>query len=101
MKSYTYQPIAEDSDEIRLIKFIDIDVIKIIHTNLNNPPKYRALSYCWGTEPCPDPVTVSTIVEGKRTRQSMTVGANCMLALTRLFQDDSDTPVWIDALCID
>jgi hypothetical protein len=39
------------------------------------------------------------VVDGKRARRSMSVGANCILALTRLFQHESDSLVWIDAIC--
>jgi hypothetical protein len=97
---YEHQPIDRDSDEFRLVRLVDVDTV-IFHANLGNPPGYRALSYTWGEQTKTMPLEV--LIDGSTTLQSrrMEVTVNCMGALKRLFEDDSSTPVWIDAICID
>lgn len=95
---FKHEPILENSDDIRLIRLIAPDTIKIFHTPLQDVPKYRALSYVWGTEDCQAPLHVS--IGGQELRQ-LKIKDNCMQAILRLYQDDPKTPVWIDAICID
>lgn len=95
---FKYEPILENSDDIRLIRLIAPDTIEIFHAPLQDVPKYRALSYVWGTEDCQAPLYVS--IGGQELRQ-LNIKNNCVQAILRLYQDDPKTPVWIDAICID
>jgi hypothetical protein len=95
---FKHEPIHENSDDIRLIRLIAPDTIEIFHTPLQDVPKYRALSYVWGTENCQVPLHVS--IGGQELRQ-LNIKDNCMQAIFRVYQDDPKTPVWIDAICID
>jgi hypothetical protein len=97
-KPFKHEPILENSDDIRLIRLIAPDTIEIFHAPLKDVPKYRALSYVWGTEDCQAPLHVSI---GGQALHQLNIKHNCMEAILRLYQDDPKTPVWIDAICID
>jgi hypothetical protein len=125
MEPFKHQPIPTESDDIRLIRFINEETIEIIHTPLEKAPEYRALSYAWGDkrDRCTDPIRVAitepressgessasvsassgstSTIRRRKKHRSMDVTLNCQLALRRIFEDDSTTAVWIDAICID
>jgi hypothetical protein len=48
-----------------------------------------------------DPLSVLIDSSGTLERRALRVTKNCMGALTRLYNDDPLTPIWIDAICID
>jgi hypothetical protein len=100
-RSFIYDPIPQDSDQIRLLRFFDSKTILIFHASLSNPPGYRALSYTWGNSLSDEPLQVLIDVDGELQPRNLVVTENCMGALKRLYEDDSLTPVWVDAICID
>ncbi len=95
---YKHEPIRKDSDDIRLIRLLSPDTIEIFQASLQNPPEYRALSYVWGTK---DSQKLLKVSDSKHGLRHMKIRENCMQAISRLYQDDSKVPVWIDAICID
>lgn len=107
---YQYQPIS-DPRATRLImlrKSPDENAplsCAIVETTLDKPANYYALSYTWGSEgpseameilPDRDSTTASTSV------QDIVLTPNCAAALKLLRKrlGDSDTGVWVDAVCI-
>ncbi|KAF8856272.1 heterokaryon incompatibility, partial [Acephala macrosclerotiorum] len=64
----------------------------IIQDNLLEHPKFKALSYVWG-----DPTTISVPILVNGARYYVT--PNCYAALQRL-RELGESPVWIDAICI-
>lgn len=64
----------------------------IIQDNLLEHPKFKALSYAWG-----DPTTISVPILVNGARYYVT--PNCYAALQRL-RELGESPVWIDAICI-
>lgn len=91
------QPINTEQYEIRLLQIVisenDDDVIsgKLVHASLLEPPKYSALSYCWGDEE----TMVEAFMNGIRT--SITVNLDTAL---RYFRQTKINAIWADALCI-
>lgn len=55
-------------------------------------PVYFALSYCWGAETATYPFTCD--------EQNLPVRANLLAALKYLVDVIGDSPIWIDAICI-
>lgn len=107
---YLYQPLS-DPRATRLImlrKSPDENAplsCAIVETTLDKPANYYALSYTWGIEgpseamdifPDRDSTTAGTTV------QTFLLTPNCAAALKLLRQTlgDSDTGVWVDAVCI-
>ncbi|MCJ1249475.1 hypothetical protein MMC30_006699 [Trapelia coarctata] len=103
-KPYRYIPLTHP-DEIRLIRFVGPGctagqaggnaVIEIYSTRLDSSPVYRALSYTWGAASGTVPVT------SDQHGNYIGVTPNCAAALHRLYEDDKETPMWIDAISID
>ena len=89
--------------EIRLIELLpglpseDIRC-NIIHVNLDDDPKFEAVSYTWATEDGDDTFS-KTIYTSSNTTMSVT--ANCMSALRQLRKMSDVRRLWVDAVCID
>jgi hypothetical protein len=90
-------------DEIRLLRFSPAGPteeratdlrIEIFHARLGSKPTYNALSYTWG-QPS-NPVSIAC-----NDGCILLITQNCASALCRLRKDDTGTPLWIDAICID
>ncbi len=66
---------------------------ELLHVDLNQRPKYAALSYVWGTGSDPEPF----IYDG----QKISIGKNLGQALRHIRPDAGESlSIWIDALCI-
>jgi hypothetical protein len=66
---------------------------ELLHVDLNQRPKYAALSYVWGTGSDPEPF----IYNG----QEISIGKNLGQALRHIRPDAGDSlSIWVDALCI-
>ncbi|KAH6694923.1 heterokaryon incompatibility protein-domain-containing protein [Leptodontidium sp. MPI-SDFR-AT-0119] len=95
----SYKPLDFFTYEFRLLKVLpnedgdDNTVIRcsLDHELLLDPPKYRALSYCWGDLGA----TETILVNG----DSVHITANLHAALLEL-RPQGLTTLWIDALCI-
>ncbi len=103
LQDYKYDPIPSDPNHIRLIDFIDAQTIKIQQVSLDDGPIFRALSYVWGHNAWESRKQLRVQIQvGNRTDyRKLMVTNDCMLALKRLHEEDDETPVWIDAICID
>ncbi|KAH7322675.1 heterokaryon incompatibility protein-domain-containing protein [Stachybotrys elegans] len=81
-KNFDYAPIAPGW--IRLLEIVSVSpkiVLRVETTSLDSPPPYLALSYCWGTLP---PVDVISLETGLMDAMGSYVGSR----------------IWIDAICI-
>ena len=93
-----YTKLDSATREIRLVKLHpesdpDCDIRCGLSTvSLNTRPLYKALSYTWGDAKD----TVPIILDGHR----FAVTRNLKKALLRLRRLDTETPIWIDAICI-
>lgn len=107
---YQYHPLS-DPRAIRLImlhKSADDNAplsCAIVETTLARPANYYALSYTWGSEPPSEVMAISP--DGSQTAagtsaQDILLTPNCAAALKLLRKrlGDSDTGVWVDAVCI-
>ena len=66
---------------------------ELLHVDLNQRPKYAALSYVWGTGSDPEPF----ICNG----QEISIGKNLGQALRHIRPNAGDSlSIWVDALCI-
>jgi hypothetical protein len=98
IRESVYAPLDPARREIRLIKLhpdpdphYDIQC-EVFVVSLGTRPVYKALSYTWG-----DPGdTVPISLNGQR----YAVTQNLKKALQRLRTLDTETPIWIDAICI-
>lgn len=91
-----YTPLDIESYQIRIIHLLPGDNDSIIQCELKryplvSPPKYIALSYCWGDEAIKRSIMVNNI--------EVMVTINLHQALQRL-RDEKVELVWADALCI-
>ncbi|KAH6674676.1 heterokaryon incompatibility protein-domain-containing protein [Halenospora varia] len=94
-----YRPLDTRRNEIRLLTLLhDEDRIKtndikctLDHASLLSPPRYFALSYCWG-----DPTETSDII---LNGLPIKVTTNLKAALLRLKKSECKV-LWIDAVCI-
>ncbi len=94
-----YTPLAFHAFEFRLLEILTDKAetsnstvrCKISHSNLIDPPEYRALSYCWG-----DPLVTRPIIVNGETRQ---VTTNLEEALQAV-KAQGFRKIWVDALCI-
>ncbi|KAI1199853.1 heterokaryon incompatibility protein-domain-containing protein [Nemania serpens] len=100
MSEYTYDEIENipGGDHIRILSlkagkiFTDRIDVSLSTVSLINPPKYEALSYCWG-----DASDLGLIFcDGK----PFPVTKNLESALRHLRQSQDDRVLWIDAICI-
>jgi hypothetical protein len=93
-----YSPLDKAKREIRLVKLFpepdpDYDIrCELSNVSLDTHPLYKALSYTWGKSNDTVPITLN----GHR----FAVTRNLKKALQRLRALDTDTPIWIDAICI-
>ncbi|KIN02735.1 hypothetical protein OIDMADRAFT_118757, partial [Oidiodendron maius Zn] len=95
---YKYSPLQHVS-EIRLLRFRSPLqkpnlTVTISHVRLDQHPSYRALSYTWGD------VTTTRAVECNDGEGYIFITSTCELALRSLYRDDTQTPIWIDSVCI-
>jgi hypothetical protein len=89
--------------EIRLIELlpgIPSDNIRcnIIHVNLDDDPKFEAVSYTWATEDGDDTLSRHIYAPGGTT---IRVTVNCLSTLRQLRKVSNPRLLWIDAVCID
>ncbi|KAH8672402.1 heterokaryon incompatibility protein-domain-containing protein [Ilyonectria robusta] len=104
LSTYTYEPLDDTQDEIRLIRFLSRDQdleqgyfnppleLTLVHVSLAARPQYHALSYVWGSSMKPDMVRI----DGK----AMNITRNLYEALIRFHLDPTVEYLWADALCI-
>lgn len=104
LSSYTYDPLDDTQDEIRLIRFTSRDQsleqghfspplkLGLVHVSLTARPQYHALSYVWGSARKPDVVHVN----GK----TINITRSLYEALLRFHVDPTVEFLWADALCI-
>lgn len=102
---FRYIPLEKPQEQIRLLEIsagTDIIELTIRHHNLEDRPKYVALSYEWGIEDEKSNVDI-LLNEGKfQVRKNL----GAALEVLRRLQadggvfDTSDPKFWVDALCI-
>ncbi len=106
--SFAYQPLEEESNDIRLVQIIDDPSASqlrcsIIHASLDEPPPYLALSYTWQR---PVPTQLADVVEAVSTAtlsidgRTLEIGTNLGDALRYLHAHQLGL-FWVDAICID
>ena len=100
---YTYQPLDDGQNQIRLLYLLPggtsapIHIkVKTIQFSSNCSPEYEALSYAWGSSENPTSVWVNGI-----PNKSIPVTQNLEEALQHLRWKKKPRTLWIDALCID
>lgn len=92
-----YSPLKESGTPFRLLSIFpgqrdDPLECTLQQAELDHPPEYETVSYCWG-----DPAnTDSAIVDGT----TVSLPATSVAVLRRIRQTDSKRLVWIDAVCI-
>jgi hypothetical protein len=97
-RPFVYDDIDRNSNQIRLLRILRSNAtsevqLEIFHTNLDDNPTYKALSYTWGSPADP---RYGINLNGCHFE----VRENLWLALRR-FQAGNVAPViWIDAICI-
>lgn len=94
-----HQRLSNANDEFRVLRIVGGGgssplTCSLEHYRLVSPPKYEAVSYCWG----PDP-PLRKIPSGDL--RGFPISEHLWRALQRLRAQDKDRLVWIDALCID
>ncbi|EGU87828.1 hypothetical protein FOXB_01655 [Fusarium oxysporum f. sp. conglutinans Fo5176] len=110
LPTYDYEPLDANSTKFRLIKLrparyqpkpgnlpSDDIYCTIMTVDLINPPRYEALSYCWGK-----PVfTHRVVVElDNRVERQIRITESLHEALRQIRDPSSDLVVYIDQLCI-
>ena len=100
-------PLDRDSKQIRLLTIEAGDhesdiccTINTVSLTTNPPPKYEALSYCWGDMTDTRIITLCHPDFQEDIRQPFTVTANLASALHCIRLEDRKRTVWIDAICI-
>lgn len=89
---YKYQPLRRG--QIRVLQILNSATICMTHVDLGDSSpsrKYAALSYTWGASTETFPLECD--------KQNLPVRANLLHALSQL-QHLVETPLWIDAICI-
>ncbi|KAF2757367.1 hypothetical protein EJ05DRAFT_511186 [Pseudovirgaria hyperparasitica] len=94
---YTYQPLNQHVDEIRLVRILpNIDRSRPLQCEIHHRPlqssEHFALSYCWGK----GPPTNAIILDGHR----FSVSDNLYSAMLELRHPEQAINVWIDAICM-
>lgn len=89
--------------EIRLIELLpglSSDDIRcnIIHVNLDDDPRFEAVSYTWATKDGDDTLSRHIYALGDTT---IRVTVNCLSTLRQLRKISNPRLLWIDAVCID
>ena len=110
--SLFYTPLDRSSKEIRLLTLEPADrddaeivgVITVCSLKDTPPPKYEAVSYCWGDRKDTKTITIRQSSQHHHglgaLSQNFTVTANLSNALRRLRLDNEPRRLWIDAICI-
>lgn len=110
MPKYEYSPLDSSRDEVRFIRLLpgkpshDIQIqIYNFPLNLENPPRYEALSYTWGSPNDRDTITI--LPDSVRLREDgpeyhLSITHNLFSALRHLRYNDTYRVLWIDAICI-
>lgn len=96
--SQFYRELSKTEDEFRILRIAqgeqDAPLSCFLHYHsLNAPPKYEALSYCWGTEEA-----IREIPDGDL--RNCYVSEHLWRALKRLRMTTQDRFVWVDVICI-
>jgi hypothetical protein len=91
-----YIPLNASQNEIRLLSLLPDDGVHGVsctleHASLINPPKYVALSYCWGEPTCTKKISING--------NAVNVTSNLESALRHL-RAKGYRRLWIDAVCI-
>lgn len=94
--TFNYRELDSSKNEVRLLRILPNAspniMCDIIHTSLDNPHEYMAISYAWG-----DPEDTETIqLEG----HEYPVTSSLWHALARLRSIKNVVVVWADAICI-
>jgi Heterokaryon incompatibility protein (HET) len=97
-RPFVYDDIDPNSNQIRLLRILRRDStsevhLEIFHTNLDDNPTYKALSYTWGSPADP---RHGIHLNGYQFE----VRENLWLALRRFQAGDVAPVIWIDAICI-
>ena len=121
MSRYKYTPLDAHSQQIRLMSLapgiFDDDIyvsLKTVALTRDNPPKYEALSYTWGsTENSPDVGVMPHIGADRlikiwnplaalnmKLSRRLTVTQNLEQALRYLRSPAQSRTLWVDAICI-
>ncbi|KAF2193343.1 hypothetical protein K469DRAFT_550406, partial [Zopfia rhizophila CBS 207.26] len=96
---FRYTPIQRDSRTIRVASllpapYFNCDIkLELYEISLDSLPKYKALSYVWGSPLYKAPISINGGL--------LSVTLNCELALRYLRGRYEDITLWIDAICID
>ncbi|ETS75722.1 hypothetical protein PFICI_12666 [Pestalotiopsis fici W106-1] len=96
--SFQYEPLDPSRREIRLLTLLpswDGKIngrLHVVSLDLEQQPEFLALSYVWGHEDEPEPITINGA--------GFKVKKNLKAALLRL-QKSEPQLIWIDAICID
>lgn len=98
MSEYRYSDISSETREIRLLTFVHNGVddpikVPLSTAHLDETPHYSTASYYWGDE-----AELSTLLVNDFR---LVVPSSAVAALTRIHELACESPVWIDALCID
>ncbi|KAI0481811.1 heterokaryon incompatibility protein-domain-containing protein [Xylaria cf. heliscus] len=101
---YQYEPLFTSDDHLsspfRILRLLagtaeDPLAGEIYHAYLDdnsNPPRYEALSYCWGNASATDRIAIGTAY--------LPVTPVLHAALFHLRSPDVDRDIWVDAICI-
>ncbi|KAF4619024.1 hypothetical protein G7Y89_g14822 [Cudoniella acicularis] len=94
--NFRYKDISPTGNEIRLLRILPetTSTIKceLLHTSLDDPSNYTAISYAWGDTDD----TRTILLDGRE----FPVTLSLMLALQRLRSRSQPIVVWTDAICI-
>jgi hypothetical protein len=103
VEAYTYSPLDEEAQEIRLLTLLPGTFSSEIRLTLDitpftefHIPDFEAVSYTWGSTENP----VSIFI-GKCGRKVLAVTRNLAEALPYLRYEDKPRVLWIDAICVD
>ena len=97
-QAFHYQPLQQDTDQIRLIQIEPAGHIsepltcRLFHVALADKPRYDALSYRWGDEITKYPLRLN--------QNGFLIGKNLEDALRYLRAHAPRVLFWIDAICI-
>lgn len=100
ISEFTYSALPLDSRTVRLLEIHPSPrgtapmVCSLVDCNLDQPHKYEALSYTWGS---PADAPTDRII---CNQQTFLVKKNLFNALNRLRRVDRERRIWVDAICI-
>ena len=94
MSAYTYTPVSKS--EIRLVSFKVTDhleaSIKNVQLNPDDPLRYTALSYCWGS--------ATDCVEVPCDGKILSITTSLHEAIVAIDKFNPGQDLWIDQICI-